>query len=486
VYCFAQKEKNLVAKYSFNSGKPVEDLGKFDPKVYGALLAPDRFGNSNCAYQLQGYYTSFINLGTSNELKPKAGTFSLWFKMDFPVAAGKGVEMNPILFTRCCSDSDFNDAFNIIYRLDLGFISVCNTSSKEEQLAISTGEKVPTKEWHHVVMCYDDKILGLYLDGKEVQTVAKNFEAKFLEGDSIMVGYRMKDKNERFFAGSVDDIEIYNKVLSPQEILEIYNAPNPNRYSVLIDLAIIIVSIIILIVLIVFLIRRRVKSLVRKEKERNLAELNSLEQQIKMLKAQMDPHFIFNSLNAILQFIVTQQNDKAELYLTKFSKLIRKLLESNTSEFISLEDELEILEKYLEIENLRFNSEIETQIEIDGRIDTYKTMIPHMMIQPFVENAAWHGLRQKQGPKILTIAFKKLSEKKLSCIIDDNGIGRRKNAGVQNGLTRSLAINFIKQRLELMSKKYDEDYNLTITDKMDANDQSLGTKVEICIPIIEN
>ena len=200
----------------------------------------------------------------------------------------------------------------------------------------------------------------------------------------------------------------------------------------------------------------------------------------------MDPHFIFNSLNTILQFIITQQNDKAEVYLTKFSKLIRKILESNTHETISLADELVILKKYLEIEALRFDEFIISDIHIGVDIDVENTFIPHMMIQPFVENSIWHGLLAKKGEKILKLEFEKKDDNTLICIIEDNGVGRTKS-----GLAKriednvSLAINFIEQRLELMSKKYNASYSLEVIDKVNEKGESLGTRAEITMPMLK-
>jgi len=195
--------------------------------------------------------------------------------------------------------------------------------------------------------------VGFYLDGKEIGKINKKFESKFLEGDSILIGTLSGQKNVRFFNGAIDDIEIYNTVLKDEEIAELYNAPNPNENGVILNWGLIIFAIVLILGLSIWFIRWRISSLLKKEKERSQLLNHALEQEIKMLKAQMDPHFIFNSLNTILQFIITKENEKAELYLTKFSKLIRKILVSNTHESISLEDELDILKKYLEIESLR-------------------------------------------------------------------------------------------------------------------------------------
>jgi LytS/YehU family sensor histidine kinase len=200
----------------------------------------------------------------------------------------------------------------------------------------------------------------------------------------------------------------------------------------------------------------------------------------------MNPHFIFNSLNTILQFIITKNNGKAELYLTKFSKLLRKLLETNTNEAISISDEVEILNKYLEIEALRFNSVFISDIKIDAKINPVTAFIPHMLIQPFVENAIWHGLRTKVGEKNLNIVFELINQKTLLCTIEDNGVGRnKKQKEEQITLTKnkSLAIAFINQRLELFSKIHATNYNLSILDIVNEQGNSLGTKVELYIPI---
>jgi hypothetical protein len=481
----AQKESHLVARYSFNSGQPVNDLGKHHPKVYGALLAADRFGNPNSAYFLNGNYTSFINLGTGNELKQRAATISMWFKMDFEIYAGKGVQINPILFTRCCNDSDFNDGYNIIYRLEVKKLSACNAISPEKQVAITATETLSLRAWHHAVLCYDEKVLSFYLDGKEIGTVNKNFANRFLEGDSVIVGYRLKDKNERFFAGSVDDIEFYDKVLSKAEIMELYHAPNPNRYASLRKWIFISLFILLAAVVFTYFLRKRIRYLINKEKERSRIVNNALEQEVKMLKAQMNPHFIFNSLNSILQFIIIKQNEKAELYLTKFSKLIRKILESNLQENISLADELLLLRGYLEMESLRFNEIFNPFIEVDPTIDPQDLYIPQMLIQPFVENAIWHGLRMKNGKKELKISFTLINQYTLKCIIDDNGVGRGNGPSPEGqNKNRSLATGFIRQRLELMSKKYEKEYKLSIYDKTDSNARSTGTLVELTMPVL--
>ena len=237
---------------------------------------------------------------------------------------------------------------------------------------------------------------------------------------------------------------------------------------------------------VVALVRWRINRLLAIEKEKNQLRNNWYEQENKVLTAQMDPHFIFNALNAIQQFIIINDNEKAQLYLTRFSRLLRMILESNLKDTIMLGEEIKIIEQYLEIESLRFNNVFQYNISIGRDIYPEKTFIPRYLIQPFVENAIWHGLLPKEGEKLLAITFEYKSEKALLCTIEDNGVGRKEEKDPPNNKTsRSLAIAFIRQRLQLMTKLYKETYELTIIDNVDDRKRNTGTTVEIIIPILK-
>lgn len=156
------------------------------------------------------------------------------------------------------------------------------------------------------------------------------------------------------------------------------------------------------------------------------------EMEIRTLKSQMNPHFIFNALNSIQQFIVTGDNVKAEMYLSKFSKLIRDLLESNSNEGLLLSEEVEILKGYIEMEMLRFDNSFSYEITIDSKLNQQKVKLPHLMIQPFVENAIWHGLLLKQGDGRINLRFEYDSLTTIKCIVEDNGIGREASKKKEN------------------------------------------------------
>lgn len=489
IICAAKGQNSgLVARYSFNNGDAGDDLGKHNARTYGAKLTEDRFGNDNSAYLLQGNPDSYINLGSDSCIKPAKGTISLWVKINQPIYKGTGIDHNIIITTRAHGGEDFNDAFFIGYHLELKNINVDASLSERDQVTLYPAKITSLRTWHHVAITYDNAFLCFYLDGILENKAAKNFESTFLKGDSILVGKKCSIKNNRYLNGCVDDIEIYDRVLSPTEISALYNAPNPNRSRLIVRWILFCLGLLALIIIIIFLIRRYIRRVLGKEKEKIRLRMQWYEQENKVLKAQMNPHFIFNSLNTIQQFIIINDNKKAQLYLTKFSRLIRKLLESNTRDKISLAEEIELCEKYLEIESLRFSNSFNYTFHIKNIIDPASVFIPHFLIQVFIENAVWHGLLPKKNDRQLLVSFERMNAYTLCCVVDDNGVGRqaRKTDVAGEEGKKSLAINFVKQRLSMFSIMYGHNYEVIIEDKLTEDGQSDGTKIILTIPVIQN
>jgi hypothetical protein len=201
----------------------------------------------------------------------------------------------------------------------------------------------------------------------------------------------------------------------------------------------------------------------------------------KVLKAQMNPHFIFNCLNSIQHFVM--QNDAASAmgYISKFSKLMRRVLENSTNENVSVADEIKTLTYYIELEQLRYNNGFNFEFIIDEQLDQLNTEMPSMLLQPFVENSIIHGLRSKTTPGLLKIMLLDQHEH-LLCVIEDNGIGRAAAAKLKSAKNidhKSRAIDINTERIFLMQK------NATIItqDLNDADGHAIGTRVEINIPI---
>ncbi|MBT0606707.1 histidine kinase [Aequorivita echinoideorum] len=197
------------------------------------------------------------------------------------------------------------------------------------------------------------------------------------------------------------------------------------------------------------------------------------------LQSQMNPHFIFNALTSIKVFLI--ENDKAQAiyYLNKFSKLIRKILESSRIETVTLAEELEIIKLYVGIENIRFSEALHFKIEVGDAVDISRIKMPPLILQPFVENALWHGLMPKDGKKSLTIFLKK-NQNSTILEIQDNGIGR--DASQKNRMQKafkkdSLGLSLSNERLKYFNKKQGLDYFFEIKDLKNTENQSEGTQV---------
>jgi hypothetical protein len=484
VLSLSQIKDGLVAKYSFNNADGNDEVSKNNAKVYGATLIEDRFGNERSAYFIHGNRNSFLNLGTRDVLKPVKGSISIWIKIEHEMESGKGVETNPILITRAHDGERHCEAYYIGYDFKTKNLNVNTTFSKLDQISVYSILPTTLREWHHVVMTYDDDFLSFYLDGVLETKMPKNFKSRFLNGDSVLVGYRSGSENERFFNGGVDDIEFYNRVLSAQEVLKLYNGTDPKPYKSIIKWGIIILlGLTVVVLFTIFIVKRTYRRKLERQQALNNLNTKMNELETKAIRTQMNPHFIFNSLNTLQRFILEEDTMRAQLYLTKFSKLLRKMLESSTADAIALSEEIEILNTYIEVEKLRFHNSFEYEIEIKIN-EPGKILIPFMLIQPFVENAIWHGLIPKKGDRFLKISFSDLDNGRILCTVDDNGVGRDYKGNEQNPLKKkSLAIEFIRQRLELLEKSTGKRCAFKIIDKKnEGQTESIGTTVAIIIP----
>jgi two-component system, LytTR family, sensor kinase len=191
--------------------------------------------------------------------------------------------------------------------------------------------------------------------------------------------------------------------------------------------------------------------------------------QLTTLRAQMNPHFIFNALNSIQQFILQGNVEEANRYLSRFSRLQREILNNSTQQFIALEKEIEILTLYLQLEELRFGHNFAYQLTTGTNIEMAETRIPTMIVQPFIENAIWHGLMAKTGDKKLTIDFAITEDDFLICTITDNGIGRAASAllkevrpGQEKHQSKGLAI--VHHRLNILQQQYRQTFQAEVSD----------------------
>jgi LytS/YehU family sensor histidine kinase len=208
------------------------------------------------------------------------------------------------------------------------------------------------------------------------------------------------------------------------------------------------------------------------------------------LQAQMNPHFIFNSLNSIQHLISIREKEEAISYLSKFSKLIRKTLESSRENAVPISNELESLVLYIQLEQLRFNHKFDYHISVDERIDKENTEIPPLLIQPYVENAILHGLVNKNGKGDLWFSLDR-NNGSLVCKIEDNGVGRVKAEEIEKKKVekhKSLGIIVTNERISTLASLLDYNIKVEIEDlfepqQAEESPRPAGTRVTILIPI---
>lgn len=227
--------------------------------------------------------------------------------------------------------------------------------------------------------------------------------------------------------------------------------------------------------------QRRIKQVKQKA---NIDKLLA-QTEMKALHAQMNPHFIFNSLNSIREMILNNENNEASRYLSKFAHLIRITLDQSGSAFVSLRNTIDYLQRYIEMEQIR-NDNFTCRIQADDELDQDEIMLPPMLIQPFAENAIWHASPGKNTRTLINIEFKKMN-RQLICIIDDNGTGIERSLQkrmADPNLHKPVGISNIRQRIQLLNEKYQLQSSVTIEDKsLLSNSTESGTRVTIHLPI---
>ncbi len=213
--------------------------------------------------------------------------------------------------------------------------------------------------------------------------------------------------------------------------------------------------------------------------ENKLVELEML-----ALRSQMNPHFIFNSMNSIKSYLINKGQDEAIDYLTKFSVLMRTILENSKKELLSLGQEIKGLELYIAMENKRLQSPFEFELEIDDDLDLYESKIPPMILQPHIENAIWHGLMPKKEDRRLLLKFVK-TEQGFLCIIEDNGVGRAYSKEMKNGnlhIKTSLGTSITNNRIETFNKMHNSNIRVEVID-LKNQDKPIGTRIMIFVEL---
>lgn len=219
----------------------------------------------------------------------------------------------------------------------------------------------------------------------------------------------------------------------------------------------------------------------RKKEELNKINEQMAQLELASLRSQMNPHFIFNSLNSVQKYIWENKEEDAAEYLAKFAKLMRAILENSRKDLVTLKEEIDILKIYIELEHRRSNGQFDYSIKTDETLNQDLAMVPPMLMQPFIENAIWHGLNKKKSKGILAVTVEKQNDK-LICIIDDDGVGRQaKKPGVTDE-KKSLGIEITQQRIARLMQTTKLEAGISIFDKKTGG-LATGTTVTITLPL---
>jgi putative methionine-R-sulfoxide reductase with GAF domain len=208
--------------------------------------------------------------------------------------------------------------------------------------------------------------------------------------------------------------------------------------------------------------------------------------EMQALRAQMNPHFIFNCLNSINRYIVKSDQATASLYLTRFAKLIRLILDNSNSKSVTLANELEALRLYIEMESIRFEKQFSWRIDIDPEVHPDHVYVPPLIIQPYVENAIWHGLLHKPEAGRLSVRIGLNGPQALRCVIEDNGVGRARARELKSKTVtgnKSLGMKLTEDRLALLSRHAAWQATVDVEDLYDSSGAPAGTRVVLTLPI---
>lgn len=237
------------------------------------------------------------------------------------------------------------------------------------------------------------------------------------------------------------------------------------------------------IALIVLYLRIRLKML---RKEHKLQSDIGMYREQALIR-QMDPHFVFNSLNSIQSFIIKNDSAASSHYLSKFARLMRLILNNSQKQAVTVSDEVDALSLYMELESMRFKHKFDFEITVDPEIESDSTYIPAFLVQPFIENAIWHGIMNLDKTGVIKVEFKK-DNNQILCFVEDNGVGRKRAAELKSTADKykkSMGISIVESRLILLSDFYGVRMKMEFDDLFDEAQIPVGTRVSVNMPIVK-
>lgn len=403
---------------------------------------------------------------------------SVYLNKDNRFTEAEGFEKDALNFYTLIGDTTgMVTALNLlgaVYVKTFDYKTAEETYKQALALSVYTDNKIPIKTTYtglYEVAKRTNKFKDALLYLEEIQKIEKEiYQIKTIE--------EVAEQKERYES---EKRETEIKLLEERNKTSEAVAEKNRFWSILIGIILGTILVVLTFSVILVVVRSRHQ---RKIKELELLRTKAQLEQ-KVLRAQMNPHFIFNSLNSIQHYILSNQTEYAYEYLGRFSNLIRQVLSNSEFNTITLRKELDLLRIYIELEQNRFKDRFNYEITHDQNLDIDDIEVPVMLIQPYVENAIWHGImnlsRDKQG--ILKVSFTKENDN-LKITVEDNGIGREaaEKLKKKDGYD-SVGMLFSQKRLDMLKLVSGKDARISITDLYDSNGIAQGTRVDIVLPI---
>ncbi len=355
-------------------------------------------------------------------------------------------------------------------------------------------EVQPTKPYFYKISLDDEEydLSSGSIQFKNQKRLSIEFSSLNYSSIPSNYSYMLEGVDESWITGNETRV-VYLNVAPGSYTFKLKSRKNREDYSEIIELPIIvhpsifqrtiikILLILILLFLIFLIVRFRYRRKIKQKETEHL--LTTLEN--KALQSMMNPHFIFNSLGSIQGFLLQNKSVEAGTYLSQFARLIRQNMNSLKSNYICIDDEIERLRNYIELEKLRMNNKFTYQIEIDDKLDSYEICIPSMIVQPFVENAIWHGISSIEGDGLIKIIFNCIDEKSIEVLVEDNGIGIKDTETFsESGHGLNMGVDLTKKRLKLIGEQQGVN-SIIITKNITPGAAQAGTQIKIVVPIVD-
>jgi hypothetical protein len=405
------------------------------------------------------------------------------------VLTGRSVHIGPL-------NISFNNINDIIIHDDTLYIASDDGLTVIAEASISKSIALPPIPYLNSITV-NDKLYSLpeyklKLTGKN--KIQLSFGCISYSSSSVIYSYMLAGSENKWTIGTGSGINmVYQNLPKGNYVFKLRVRKSNSAWSKPIELAITIkptfveypafwAFVLIISAGIIFLIIHmiRIQKMKRVEVDHQMIVMEQ-----KALQSMMNPHFIFNSLGSIQNFLLNNKGGEAVIYLSQFARLIRQNLNAINNPMINLEEEIDRLRNYIDLEKKRLENKFEYSIEIDSKLEDEGVYIPSMIIQPIAENSIWHGMASLDGMGIIKISFRAYNSKSLKVLIEDNGIGMKKSLeySAKSSQQQHLGMQIIKKRLVLLSKKYRTETSIRYSE-CSPGQANPGTLVELILPFI--